>query len=115
MVCCLQLPTVGGVEPPGVQVLPDQAEQLRETLAKSKKTYIVKPQDGSQGDGISSCLRQVSPLCQPSTLDGDCSNDDGGDDGGGDDDYDGDDDDDDDDEEEEEEEEQGCHLRCISF
>ncbi|CAK0791569.1 unnamed protein product [Prorocentrum cordatum] len=37
---------------PRTWVLPDQAEQLRETLAKSKRTYIVKPQDGSQGDGI---------------------------------------------------------------
>ena len=35
---------------------------------------------------ISSCLRQVLPPCQPSTLGGDCSNDDGKDDGGGDDD-----------------------------
>ena len=32
---------------------------------------------------VSSCLRQVPPPCQPSTLGGDCSNDDGDDGGGG--------------------------------
>ena len=52
---------------------------------------------------ISSCLRQVPPPCQPSTLGDDCSNDGGDDDIGGDDNYDGDDDDDD-------VEEEGFHM-----
>mmetsp|Transcript_69596 Transcript_69596/g.148877 ORF Transcript_69596/g.148877 Transcript_69596/m.148877 type:complete len:605 (+) Transcript_69596:200-2014(+) len=37
---------------PRTWVLPDQLEALRTVLEKSKKTYIVKPEDGSQGDGI---------------------------------------------------------------
>lgn len=37
---------------PKTWVLPDQRESLRQVLSKSKKTYIVKPEDGSQGDGI---------------------------------------------------------------
>ena len=52
---------------------------------------------------LSSCLRQVPPPCQPSTLGGDCSNHGDGDD------------DDDDQEEEEEDEEEGCHMWRVSF
>lgn len=37
---------------PKTWVLPEQLESLCKTLEKSKKTYIVKPEDGSQGDGI---------------------------------------------------------------
>ena len=50
---------------------------------------------------ISSCLRQVPPPCQPSTLDGDCSNDDGDADGG--------------DDDGEEEGEEACHMWRFSF
>ncbi|CAE7454821.1 TTLL11 [Symbiodinium necroappetens] len=37
---------------PRTWVLPEQLEELRGVLEKSKSTYIVKPEDGSQGDGI---------------------------------------------------------------
>eukprot|EP00927_Polykrikos_kofoidii_P058688 TRINITY_DN5336_c0_g2_i1.p1 TRINITY_DN5336_c0_g2~~TRINITY_DN5336_c0_g2_i1.p1 ORF type:complete len:580 (-),score=94.81 TRINITY_DN5336_c0_g2_i1:51-1790(-) len=37
---------------PQTWILPDQLDDLRAKLEKSKKTYIVKPEDGSQGDGI---------------------------------------------------------------
>lgn len=37
---------------PKTWVLPDQMDELRAKLGNSKKTYIVKPEDGSQGDGI---------------------------------------------------------------
>ena len=37
---------------PRTWVLPEQLEELRSVLEKSKSTYIVKPEDGSQGDGI---------------------------------------------------------------
>ncbi|CAJ1458935.1 unnamed protein product [Effrenium voratum] len=37
---------------PGTWVLPEQLPELRATLEKSKATFIVKPEDGSQGDGI---------------------------------------------------------------
>mmetsp|Transcript_44562 Transcript_44562/g.105614 ORF Transcript_44562/g.105614 Transcript_44562/m.105614 type:complete len:584 (-) Transcript_44562:120-1871(-) len=37
---------------PQTWVLPEQLEELRTTLEKSRGTYIVKPEDGSQGDGI---------------------------------------------------------------
>lgn len=39
---------------PKTWVLPDQLDDLRAKIEKSKKpkTYIVKPEDGSQGDGI---------------------------------------------------------------
>eukprot|EP00928_Gymnodinium_smaydae_P047074 TRINITY_DN31407_c0_g1_i1.p1 TRINITY_DN31407_c0_g1~~TRINITY_DN31407_c0_g1_i1.p1 ORF type:complete len:688 (-),score=67.96 TRINITY_DN31407_c0_g1_i1:160-2181(-) len=37
---------------PPTWVLPDQTAELKAKLLKSKKTYIVKPEDGSQGDGI---------------------------------------------------------------
>ncbi|CAE8677651.1 unnamed protein product, partial [Polarella glacialis] len=40
---------------PKTWVLPDQLAQVREALAKSKRTFIVKPEDGSQGDGIFLC------------------------------------------------------------
>lgn len=38
---------------PATWVLPDQMESLHAAMAKSKKTFILKPQDGAQGDGIS--------------------------------------------------------------
>ena len=37
---------------PRTWVLPEQLEELRAVLEKSKSTFIVKPEDGSQGDGI---------------------------------------------------------------
>ena len=37
---------------PRTWVLPEQLDQLRNVLEKSKSTFIVKPEDGSQGDGI---------------------------------------------------------------
>lgn len=37
---------------PKTWVLPDQYADLKSKLEKSKKTFIVKPEDGSQGDGI---------------------------------------------------------------
>lgn len=37
---------------PRTWILPDQLEDLRSVLSKSSKTVIVKPEDGSQGDGI---------------------------------------------------------------
>eukprot|EP00930_Biecheleria_cincta_P037434 TRINITY_DN25697_c0_g1_i1.p1 TRINITY_DN25697_c0_g1~~TRINITY_DN25697_c0_g1_i1.p1 ORF type:complete len:651 (+),score=94.47 TRINITY_DN25697_c0_g1_i1:43-1995(+) len=37
---------------PRTWVLPDQYNELKAKLEKSKKTFIVKPEDGSQGDGI---------------------------------------------------------------
>lgn len=37
---------------PPTWVLPDQYNELKAKLEKSKKTFIVKPEDGSQGDGI---------------------------------------------------------------
>eukprot|EP00927_Polykrikos_kofoidii_P058687 TRINITY_DN5336_c0_g1_i1.p1 TRINITY_DN5336_c0_g1~~TRINITY_DN5336_c0_g1_i1.p1 ORF type:complete len:631 (-),score=120.18 TRINITY_DN5336_c0_g1_i1:36-1928(-) len=40
-----------GFNPP-TWILPEQLDELRVKLAKSTKTFIVKPEDGSQGDGI---------------------------------------------------------------
>ncbi|CAK9048126.1 unnamed protein product [Durusdinium trenchii] len=37
---------------PKTWVLPEELTDLRSTLEKSKGTFIVKPEDGSQGDGI---------------------------------------------------------------
>lgn len=37
---------------PPTWVLPDQYNELKAKMEKSKKTFIVKPEDGSQGDGI---------------------------------------------------------------
>jgi len=37
---------------PRTWVLPDQLDDLKEAMGKGHKTYIVKPEDGSQGDGI---------------------------------------------------------------
>lgn len=37
---------------PKTWILPDQFEDLRVAMRKSHKTIIVKPEDGSQGDGI---------------------------------------------------------------
>jgi hypothetical protein len=37
---------------PQTWVLPDHIDSLRAAMAKSKGTFIVKPEDGAQGDGI---------------------------------------------------------------
>jgi len=52
---------------PKTWVLPDQYAELKSKLEKSKKTFIVKPEDGSQGDGIF-LIRGVRDLeCKMST------------------------------------------------